>query len=154
MLQQSKTTSFEVFSNPNKLNGNLDKPTLHITIEKLNGKIFLEWFHSVKLFLRSKMKMGYILGTIKVPKTTNPLFESWDFENSMIMSRLLNYMQPEIWKTFLFQSTAKDIWDVVVKTHSKKGNATRIFELKHAIHETKQRDLDVLSYFNKLKNPR
>ncbi|RVW46160.1 hypothetical protein CK203_076170 [Vitis vinifera] len=61
---------------------------------------------------------------------------------------------PEIWKTFLFQSTAKDIWDVVVKTHSKKGNATRIFELKHAIHETKQRDLDVLSYFNKLKNPR
>ena len=39
----------------------------------------------------------------------------------------------------------------MVKAYSKKGNATQIFELKHAIHETKQRGLDVLSYFNKLK---
>lgn len=39
----------------------------------------------------------------------------------------------------------------MVKAYLKKGNATEIFELKHAIHETKQRGLDVLSYFNKLK---
>ena len=69
----------------------------------------------------------------------------------MIMSWLLNSIQPEIGKPFLFLSTAKDIWDAVVKTYSKKGNATCIFELKRAIHETKQRGLDVLSYFNKLK---
>ena len=39
----------------------------------------------------------------------------------------------------------------MVKTYSKKGNATRIFELKRTIHKTKQMDQDILSYFNKLK---
>ncbi|KAL6342256.1 hypothetical protein AAG906_006879 [Vitis piasezkii] len=58
-------TSFEISSNSNRLNG-----------KKLNGKFFLEWSHSTKLFLRSKKKMGYILGVIKTPKTIDPLFES------------------------------------------------------------------------------
>ena len=53
--------------------------------------------------------MGYILEMIKAPKTTDPLFESWDSKNSMMMSWLLNSMQSEIGKSFLFVSTAKDI---------------------------------------------
>ena len=76
MSEESRTTSSEFSSNPNKLNGSLDNPTLQITTEKLNGKNFLEWFHSAKLFLRSKKKMGYILGKIKAPKTIDPLFAS------------------------------------------------------------------------------
>ena len=60
-------------------------------------------------------------------------------------------MELEIRKPFLFLSITKDIWDAMVKTYLKKGNATQNFELKHTIHETKQRDLDILSYFNKLK---
>ena len=86
MLVGSKIKFSKVSSNPNRLNGSLHNPKLHITTEKLNGKKFLEWSHTGKLFLRSKKKMGYILEMIKAPKITDPLFESWDSKNSMIMS--------------------------------------------------------------------
>ena len=126
MSEDSSIIGSEASSKPNKSNNHIDNPTLQITTEKLNGNFFLEWSLSAKLFLRSKKKMGYILGTVKIPKNSDPLYESWDSENSMIMSWLLNSMQSEIGRPYLFLSTAKDIWDTVVKTYSKKGNVIRI----------------------------
>ena len=35
------------------------------------------------------------------------------------MSWLLNFMQPEIGKPFLFLSATNDIWDAMVKTYSQ-----------------------------------
>ena len=68
--------------------------------------------------------MGYLLGTIKAPKIKDPLNETWDSENSLVMSWLFNSMKPEIGKPYICLPTAKDIWDVVVKTYSKKDNAS------------------------------
>lgn len=55
----------------------------------------------------------------------------------MIASSLLNFMQPAIGRPSYFVSTAKDIWDVLVNNYLKKENATWIFDLKRANHETK-----------------
>lgn len=54
----------------------------------------------------------------------------------MIMSWLLN-VQLKIGKQFLYLSSIKEVWDVVLQTFSKKGNAARIYELKSMIHNTK-----------------
>ena len=95
--------------------------------------------------------MGYLCETITEPKTSDLNLESWEAENSLIIFWLLNSMQPEMAKTFLFLSTAKEIWDAVTHTYSKLGDATQAFELMNKIHATKQRDLTVTTYYNTLK---
>ena len=95
--------------------------------------------------------MGYLHGTITKPKTSDPNFESWKAKNSLIMSWLLNSMQPKIAKPFLFLAMVKEIWDVVTHTYSKQGDAAQVFELMNRIHATKQGELIVKSYYNTLK---
>ena len=55
------------------------------------------------------------------------------------------------WQTFLFMSSTKKVWDVVLQTYSKKGDVAQIYELKTIIHNTKQKDLSVIAYYNRLK---
>ena len=95
--------------------------------------------------------MGYLHGTITEPETSDPNFESWEAENSLIMSQLLNSMQPEMAKPFLFLSTAKEIWDALTHTYSKQGDAAQVFELMNKIQVTKQGELTVTTYYNTLK---
>ena len=62
------------------------------------------------------------------------------------MSWLLNSMQPEVAKPFLFLSTAKEIWDVVTHNYSKQEDAAQVFELMNKIHATKQGEFTVTTY--------
>jgi len=66
-------------------------------------------------------KMKYVLGTDKEPKEIDPENEIWDAKNSMVISPLLNSMEPEIRKLFLYLSTAKKIWDEVSRSYPRKG---------------------------------
>ena len=60
-------------------------------------------------------------------------------------------MLPKIGKPFLYLSSAKEVWDAVSQTYSKKGNTTQIYELKTMIHNTKQKNLTITTYHNTLK---
>ncbi|KAL5772429.1 hypothetical protein ACOSQ2_012353 [Xanthoceras sorbifolium] len=117
-----------------------DNPTLQITPEKLYGKNFLEWSQSVQIFFKSRGIMEHLRGTVKEPEESDPSYNSWEARNSQI---LINSIILGISKSFLFLSNAKEIWDSVTRTYSKKGKATRIFELKRKIHNTKQGDSSV-----------
>ena len=79
--------------------GTSDNPSLHITTHKLNGLNFLRWSQSIKLFIRGKGEIGYLTGTTKAPKEDDPSFQTWDSKNSMIMAKLVNYMEPKIGQT-------------------------------------------------------
>ena len=148
LLPMVEETSARILLNQLKTATHFDNLTLQITTEKLNGHNCLEWSQLAKLFLKSRGKMGYLCGTIEVPKLSDPSFESWDAENSIIMSWLLNSMQLEIGKPFLSLSLAKEVWDAVSQTYSKKGDSGWIYELKTMIHDKKQKDLSVTTYYN------
>ena len=70
----------------------------------------------------------------------------------MVMSWLLHSMQPEINQTYLFLSTAKEIWDAISQTYSKIGITTQVYELKCQIHATKQGSWSIIEYYNKLQS--
>ncbi|KAL5580296.1 hypothetical protein UlMin_012738 [Ulmus minor] len=135
----------------NTLNFSNENPNSQITTCKLNGQNFLQWSQSAKLFLKSKRKMGYVLGRTSSPKEDDPMFETWEAENSMVMSWLLHSMQPEISKPLLFLSTAKEIWDAVTHSYSKVGVRALVYELKNQIYSTKQGSLSVTEYYNSLE---
>ena len=61
-------------------------------------------------------------------------------------------MQPEISGTYMFLTTAKDIWEAVKQSYSKVQDAAQIYELKTKISSTKQGSLSVIEYYNLLKS--
>ena len=143
----------EISNPPNLTNpsNHHDHHNLQITTDKLNGSNCLEWSQLVRIFLKGRGKMGYLDGTIKAPGKDDAKYNKWEEENFMIMSWLLNSMQPEISKTCLFLKSPKEIWDKIQGTYSKVGNTARIFELKGRIGRTVQGDQSVTSYYNKLE---
>lgn len=127
-------------------------PTLQVTTVKLNGKNYLPWSQSFKLFVKGEGLMGYLLGTTKEPKVGDTLHPQWELENSTVMSWLLNSMELELSNGYLFMDTAKEIWDAVSQTYSHKGNMAQIYELKCRIHNSKQRESSVAAYFHSLRS--
>ena len=105
------------------------------------------------MFITGKGKMGYLDGTTKAPASddVNASF-LWQTENAMIMSWLINSMEPEIGQVHLFLTSAQAIWDSVAATYSNRGNSAQVFALKTCLKNLKQGGQDVTHYFNKLKN--
>ncbi|KAE8673438.1 Detected protein of unknown function [Hibiscus syriacus] len=89
---------------------------ISITSHKLNGNNFLQWSQSVKLFIRGRGKFSYLSGTNTKPAEEDEESERWEAENSMIMSWLINSMDPSVGRTYLFLPTAHDIWNAVNET--------------------------------------
>ncbi|KAL6327137.1 hypothetical protein AAG906_014955 [Vitis piasezkii] len=106
---------------------------------------------TLQIATSNKGKVKYVMGTAKPPAEDGLEYEVWDAEDSMVMSWLPHSMQPEISKTYLFLTTAEDIWEAVSKTYSKVGVSSQIFEVKRHIFNTKQGSSTVTEYYNALK---
>ncbi|PKU71789.1 hypothetical protein MA16_Dca008318 [Dendrobium catenatum] len=70
----------------------------------------------------------------------------------MVMSWLWNSMNPEISDTFMFLSTAKNIWDAARQTFLKARDAARIFEIKVKVGSIKLGSKIVMEYVTLLQN--
>ncbi|KAH9741645.1 protein kinase domain-containing protein [Citrus sinensis] len=103
---------------------------------------------SVKLYVKGKGKMGYLDGSTDIPEVDDPSYKIWDEQNSMVMSWLINSMDPHISQSFLFLPSARDLWDAVTETYSDLGNTAQLYELKCRIHETKQGSDTMTAYYN------
>lgn len=104
--------------------------SLQLTMNKLNGKNYLEWAQTVKLVIDGKGKLGHLTGEVKKPANNDPRLKSWRSENSMVIPWLINSMESSIGKPFLFIPTTKEVWDVVRDTYLDLENSSQIFELK------------------------
>ena len=75
----SDTLKFPSAANPTTttISGSfsLENPTLQITTSKLNRSNFMEWSKSAKIFLKSKGKMNFMLGTSS-PPADDPKFKA------------------------------------------------------------------------------
>lgn len=70
-------------------------PLQSITCHKINGQNYLQWSQSVMMFICGKGKKDLIAGASKRPATIDGS-KSWNAENSMLMSWLVNSMVPDI----------------------------------------------------------
>lgn len=59
-------------------------------------KNFLRWTQPMKFFIKGRGKMGFLDGSKKASIPTDPSFQIWDAENSMLMSLLVNSIEPKI----------------------------------------------------------
>ena len=64
---------------------------------------------NLSLFLKSRVKIGSVNGTITSLNVEYHEFDKWDQEDLLIMSWLFHFMIPKIGKGFLSLNTAKNI---------------------------------------------
>ena len=74
-------------------------------------KIYLQWSQSVKIVICGRGKFKYLTGEAKAPVATDPVYNIWFAENSIVHTWLINSMEPRISCRYLFLKTAKDVLD-------------------------------------------
>ncbi|XP_024019292.1 uncharacterized protein LOC112090970 [Morus notabilis] len=85
--------------------------SVHITTIRLNGDNFLRWSQSVRMYIRGRGKMGYLTGEKKAPAEDDPAYATWDAENSMVMTWLVNSMEEDIGSNYMCYPTARELWE-------------------------------------------
>ena len=124
---------------------------IQITTIRLNGDNFLRWSQSVRMYIRGRGKIGYITGETEEPDLDDPTYATWDAENSMVMTWLVNFMIEEIGANYLCYPTTKELWDNVSLMYSDLGNQSQVYELTLRLGEIRQGEDCVTKYFNTLK---
>ena len=127
-----------------------DIPSLNISPIKLDGSNYLAWSRSCLLFIQARGLQGYITGKRQKPPVTDPTLSQWEYKNFLIISWLINSMQPQIVRGYLFLTAAKQIWDVAAQTYSHQGNDVLVYELQKKVYEMKQGKMSIAQYFSKL----
>ena len=74
------------------------------------------------MYVRGRGKIGYLTGEKKEPAELDSQHATWDAENSMVMSWLVNSMEEDISSNYLGYSTAKEMWDNLTQMYSDLGN--------------------------------
>ena len=101
---------------------NTESHPVQITTIRLNGDNFLRWSQSVRMYLRGRGKIGYLTGDKVALASEDPLYTTWDAENSMVMTWLMTSMNEETDSNYMCYSTAKELWDNVNQMYSDLGN--------------------------------
>ncbi|KAI5332290.1 hypothetical protein L3X38_022419 [Prunus dulcis] len=130
-----------------------DHPGMVLVSKILNGNNYATWCRSMRISLSAKNKLGFVNGTIKAPsEKTNPeTFEVWQRCNDMVLSWLLNSIEPDIAESVLYSSTAQEIWEDLKERFSQL-NAPRIFEIQRTIASLSQEQMSVAVYYTKIKS--
>ena len=104
----------------------------------------------MKFALAMRNKFAFVDGSIPKPDGTDPwLMASWERNNNIVVSWLLNSISKEISASIIYQIVAADIWSTL-KARYQQGNGPRIFQLKKDLMNTFQGYLSVTQYFTKI----
>ncbi|XP_058750910.1 uncharacterized protein LOC131623932 [Vicia villosa] len=140
--QKKKPSPYDLTSN--------DNPGSVITQVQLRGENYDEWARAVKTSLRARRKWGFIDGTIKEPEEESSMMEDWWTVQAMLVSWILNMVEPSLRTTMSYFETSKELWDDI-KERFSVVNGPRVQQLKSELAKCKQGGLSMVAYYGKLK---
>ncbi|XP_073152035.1 uncharacterized protein [Henckelia pumila] len=85
-----------------------DNSSLQISAHKLNGHNYLQWAQSVKIVICDRGKMGYLTGELESPKKSDPSYKTWVAKNFIVLAWLINSMENNISRRYLWFQTTKE----------------------------------------------
>ena len=127
-----------------------ENPGAVLVTPLLSGNNYHSWSRSMQVALRSKHKLHFINGALPRPFDDDHDSIAWDRCNTMIMSWLINFVEPEISQSILRMESALDIWNKL-KERFYQGDIFRISDLQEEIYTLKQGENSISSYYTKMK---
>jgi hypothetical protein len=135
---------------PYDLNSN-DNPGILITQVQLKGENYDEWSRAIRTSLRARRKWGFVEGTIEQPKEGSSDLEDWWTVQSMLVSWVLNTVEPNLRSTISYQENVKQLWEDI-KERLSISNGPRIQQIKMDLAECRQTGMTMVAYYGKLKS--
>lgn len=129
---------------------NSDNLGMQLVSAFFDGTNYQSWSRNVKLALGSKMKLGFINGTYPRPDNDSEDYERWERCDCMVMSWIINSMVSEISQNFMYASSSHELWKEIEERYAE-SNAPLIYQLQRDLSNIKQENLNVASYYSKLK---
>lgn len=132
--------------------GSQDNPGNLITTVQLRGENYDQWAQAIRLSLRARRKYGFVNGTVPKPTTKEAaMVEDWQTVHSMIVSWLMNTIEPTLRSTISYYEDAHLLWKDL-RERFCVVNGPRIQQLKSALSECKQSKTEaIVVYYGRLK---
>lgn len=127
-----------------------DRPGDFITSTRLKLDSFDSWSHAIKVALSSRRKFGFLDGSI-MDVVSPATKEDWVVVHYMLVSWLMNTIDPEVKSMLSNYDNAKRLWDDLHERF-RVVNGPRIHQLKSQINKCEQtKTMSVAIYYGKLK---
>ena len=72
----------------------------------LNELNYISWSRAITLALGGKTKLGFINGSIQIPTPLSSEYETWLSKDQLVMSWILNSMEPPISAIFSYSESS------------------------------------------------
>lgn len=103
---------------------------------------------SCKLFIKARGLEDYVTGVGgQKPVANNLTAPQW---SSLVVSCLINAMQPNIICGYLLLNIAWKMWSAAALTYSQIDNDAQTYELRKKVYETKQGETTTMQYYVEL----
>ena len=154
LIVMAESSFLGVVSTDNMENGSMlrlanENPNIKITNVPLNKINYIQWSRAVRMYLGGKLLLGYIDGTVIEPEANDPRHAEWKAYNTMVMSWMLNSIEPDVSERLYQLDTAKELWDTLHELYAYKNNMARINEIKQLIANYRQGNKFAFSHYTK-----
>ncbi|XP_047320294.1 uncharacterized protein LOC124924279 [Impatiens glandulifera] len=128
---------------------NSDNTGAIICTTVFNGSNYIGWSSGLRLALEAKSKLGFIDGSLVVPKEADD-FDRWRKVDCLVRSWILNTISEEIKTNYSSTTTARDLW-IDIKERYQESNGPQAFHLQKVISNLRQGTLSIEKYYSKIK---
>ncbi|KAL0826790.1 hypothetical protein Bca101_050467 [Brassica carinata] len=77
--------------------------------------------------------------------------EKWQQEDMVVMYVLHGSLEPAILEAYSYCESAKELWDTLKKVYGNISNLSRVFEVKQAINNLAQEDMEFTKHLGRFK---
>jgi hypothetical protein len=95
-----------------------DNPGSLLTQVQLKGENYDEWARALKIALRARKNFGFVDGFIERPDEESPDLEDWWTNNSLLVSWIMNTIEPSLRLTMSHMEVAQDLWEDIKERFS------------------------------------
>ncbi|XP_074298411.1 uncharacterized protein LOC141629285 [Silene latifolia] len=126
-------------------------PSNSLTKYLLTGDNYEIWIKAIINGLDSRNKFGFVNGNfVKPVDEKSAEFAAWKSNNSIICAWIFNSVDSSIQPSIGSHNIASELWNDLKERYSTT-NGPRINQLKSEYHNFRQKELSVVSYYNKFK---
>ncbi|KAF3777265.1 hypothetical protein EJ110_NYTH46202 [Nymphaea thermarum] len=135
------------FSHEVKSGGN---PFSYGSTVKLDGSNYEIWSRVFMMSVIGHQNEHVIEENEPVEKSGKYVY--WKEDNNIVMSWIMNSVQPQIASTIAYYTSAKQMWDFLKQTYSNDKNVNKILQVEEELLNLQQGDQSLAQYLASLKS--
>ncbi|XP_062026215.1 uncharacterized protein LOC133742542 [Rosa rugosa] len=128
-----------------------ENPNQRLCSVLLNEFNYLAWSRAVTLALGGRSKLNFVNDKNNIPDASSSEYESWLSKDQLVMSWLINSMEPKLAEIFSYSESSRHLWDAVKDMYGNLDNAARVFQLKKDLAGIQQGNLSFVQHLGNLK---